>query len=110
MNITTDNDLAAVGDSSCCEGEVTAVVGVSALDCSDAFFKAVAQRFETLRNFKVTVFISSVGSASKLARQKFSIDGNSKFDALIAFLRKALKRDQQPLVVLLLSNMCDYHW
>eukprot|EP00922_Rhytidocystis_sp_ex-Travisia-forbesii_P008171 GHVS01012035.1.p1 GENE.GHVS01012035.1~~GHVS01012035.1.p1 ORF type:complete len:130 (-),score=10.42 GHVS01012035.1:186-575(-) len=64
-----------------------------------SFSQTIAERFRTLRNFKVTVFISSVGSASKLARQKFSIDGNSRFEALIAFLRKALKRNEQPLFV-----------
>ncbi|KAF8818745.1 putative autophagy-related 12 variant 1 [Cardiosporidium cionae] len=46
------------------------------------------------RHFRVTIFVTSIGNASKLNRKKFRIEGNSKFEEVIQYLRRALLRTE----------------
>ncbi|CBZ49983.1 hypothetical protein NCLIV_004600 [Neospora caninum Liverpool] len=46
-----------------------------------------------LRDFKVHISLANVGGAARLRVSRFKVDGYQRFDTVISFLKKALKRD-----------------
>ncbi|PFH32552.1 putative autophagy-related 12 variant 1 [Besnoitia besnoiti] len=46
-----------------------------------------------LRDFKVHICLSNVGGAARLRVSRFKVDAYQRFDAVISFLKKALKKD-----------------
>ncbi|RQX69560.1 putative autophagy-related 12 variant 1 [Toxoplasma gondii CAST] len=53
----------------------------------------VESHFFQLRDFKVHISLSNVGGAARLRVSRFKVDGYQRFDTVITFLKKALKRD-----------------
>ncbi|KEP60891.1 UNVERIFIED_CONTAM: autophagy-related 12 variant 1, putative [Hammondia hammondi] len=53
----------------------------------------VESHFFQLRDFKVHISLSNIGGAARLRVSRFKVDGYQRFDTVISFLKKALKRD-----------------